>query len=193
MNSPLFNPDVERALRVAMQAHAGQTRKGGEVPYATHPVHIALILQRLGVDSEVVQAALLHDVVEDCEDWTLERLAQEFSPAVVGWVGELTETKGEPWEVRKRQAVTKVPHMSEEAATIKGADKLHNLQTLVTALEESNDLQSVWKHFHGSPEHTIQIAEELIDALAKRISGPLTDELHATVARLRSLSGLADA
>ncbi len=184
---PLFDPGIEKAIRISMQAHATQTRKGGDIPYASHPVHVALILQRLGCVSEVVQAALLHDVVEDCDDWTLERMARSFPEPVVRWVGELTETKGEPWEVRKRQAVDKVPGMSTEAATIKGADKLHNLQTLVHALEAVDDPETVWDHFHGSPERTLALSEDLIEALGARIPEPLHTALRSTVQRLRAL------
>lgn len=185
MHSPLFDPGIEKAIRISMQAHAEQTRKGTDVPYASHPVHVAVILLRLGCSSQVVQAALLHDVVEDCEDWTLERMARSFPQTVVRWVGELTETKGQPWEIRKQQAVDKVPAMSCEAATIKGADKLHNLQTLVHALESAQDPDAVWSHFHGSPERTLALSEDLVAALADRIPEPLVAALRATLEQLR--------
>ena len=43
----MFSPGVERALRIAVEAHAGQVRKGdGETPYVTHPMHVALLLTR---------------------------------------------------------------------------------------------------------------------------------------------------
>ena len=57
---------VARALAMAADAHAGQTRKSGD-PYITHPIQVAQIVRSWGMDIESVCAALLHDVVEDCD------------------------------------------------------------------------------------------------------------------------------
>jgi len=56
--------DVERAFVVAEKAHTGQLRKSGDA-YITHPVAVANILAELGLTSEAIIAALLHDTVED--------------------------------------------------------------------------------------------------------------------------------
>ncbi|MCA9299190.1 MAG: bifunctional (p)ppGpp synthetase/guanosine-3',5'-bis(diphosphate) 3'-pyrophosphohydrolase, partial [Phycisphaerales bacterium] len=61
----MYSPAVERALAVAIEAHARHVRKGNGDPYAVHPVHMAMLLARLGLDDVTVQAALLHDVAED--------------------------------------------------------------------------------------------------------------------------------
>ena len=47
--------------------HRGQTRKGSDLPYLVHPFAVAMILDRLGFDEDVVIAGLLHDAVEDTE------------------------------------------------------------------------------------------------------------------------------
>ena len=62
---------VDRAYRVAEEAHRGQVRNSGD-PYIVHPLAVACILVELGMDSECIAAGLLHDVVEDT-DWTLPR------------------------------------------------------------------------------------------------------------------------
>ena len=54
---------IERAYEVALAAHAGQTRKSGE-PYINHPMSVATIVARQGLDDTTVAAALLHDAVE---------------------------------------------------------------------------------------------------------------------------------
>ena len=67
------------AYELAAKAHANQVRSSGE-PYITHPVAVAYILLELGMDTDTICAALLHDVVEDT-DVTLEELKkniQEF-------------------------------------------------------------------------------------------------------------------
>ena len=88
-----FSPDVERALRVACAAHAKQFRKDGRTPYFLHPVHVALILARWGADAVTLQAGILHDVVEDCAEWTAERLREEFGASVADVVADVTEDK----------------------------------------------------------------------------------------------------
>ena len=55
---------IEKAYKVAYSAHEGQKRKSGE-PYIIHPLCVAIILADLELDKETIEAALLHDVVED--------------------------------------------------------------------------------------------------------------------------------
>ena len=167
-----------------MEAHAGQTRKGSEIPYITHPVHVAMILARHGAPDVVLQAALLHDVVEDCDAWTVERLEAEFGADVAAIVSELTEEKGLAWEERKQAAVDHVPHMSEGAALVKAADKLHNLSTLLGDLEEARHPDEVWRHFSRDARQTIDLAGRLATALGERLPGSLTDALGEALARL---------
>ena len=66
---------IKKAYAIAREAHEGQFRCSGE-PYIIHPVQVAKILYGLGMDSESMIAALLHDVVEDT-DMTFEQLAAE--------------------------------------------------------------------------------------------------------------------
>ncbi|EDM56177.1 guanosine-3,5-bis(diphosphate) 3-pyrophosphohydrolase [Vibrio parahaemolyticus AQ3810] len=79
----LTEPQIE-ALRqsyvVARDAHEGQTRSSGE-PYIIHPVAVARILAEMRLDIETLQAALLHDVIEDC-DVTKEDLEEKFGNTV---------------------------------------------------------------------------------------------------------------
>ena len=57
---------VTKAYNFAKRLHGTQTRKDG-TPYIGHPVDVALILAKLNFDENVVSAAMLHDVVEDCD------------------------------------------------------------------------------------------------------------------------------
>jgi (p)ppGpp synthase/HD superfamily hydrolase len=63
----LFSSRIDLAIRVASVAHALDVRKGTELPYIAHPVHVALLLERDGWPEQVVIAGYLHDVVEDLE------------------------------------------------------------------------------------------------------------------------------
>jgi (p)ppGpp synthase/HD superfamily hydrolase len=185
----MFSPDVERALRAAIAGHEGQMRKGLEpTPYVTHPIHVALLLARLGFDDAIVQAGLLHDVVEDCDGWTIERVRAEFGERVSSIVAELTEDKSKSWEERKRSGIDRVASMSEGALTVKAADKLHNLESLVRDLEAAQDRERVWKKFKGGRERTLAMSSELVEALAPRVDARLADALRAANANLERLA-----
>ena len=81
---------LERALAIALAAHAGQTDKGG-APYVTHPLRMMAGMP----DGEAQIVALLHDVVEK-SDWTLARLeAEGFADVVLAGVDALTRRDGE--------------------------------------------------------------------------------------------------
>lgn len=181
----MFSADVERAIRTAIEAHDGQVRKGTErVPYATHPVHVALMLVRLGANTVAVQAGLLHDVVEDCDDWTYERIAEEFGEPVAEVVAELTEDKSMSWAERKQDAIDHAPDLSEEAILVKACDKLHNLRSLARDLEAAEDVEMVWRHFRGGKERTLETARDLIEALSPRVPDGLEADLRDALARL---------
>ncbi len=185
----MFSPAVERALRAAVSAHEGQLRKGLEpVPYVTHSFHVALILARAGLDEVVLQAALLHDVVEDCEGWSLARVEREFGPDVRQIVAELTEDKTQTWHERKQGGIEKIASMSAPAISIKAADKLHNLATLAADLRAAADPELVWQRFHGGRERTLEMSTRLVAELEPRVQPELARSLREALRELQTLA-----
>jgi (p)ppGpp synthase/HD superfamily hydrolase len=185
----MFDSGTERAIRAALAAHAGQTRKGDEdMPYAVHPLHVALLLARLGMPARVVQAALLHDVVEDCAGWSVARVGHEFGADVARIVGELTEDKSKSWEERKRTQVEHVPALSPDALSVKAADKLHNLRTLAGDLRAAADPDVIWRRFRGGRERTLSTSSALVDALAQRCDVRLAAELRDALQDLEQVA-----
>jgi (p)ppGpp synthase/HD superfamily hydrolase len=174
----MYSNGIERALATAIAAHDGQTRKGKGHPYVVHPIHVAMILTRLGVEERVVQAGLLHDVVEDCDGWTIERVEREFGPRVASIVDEVSEDKSKTWEERKREGIAHARSMSSEAATVKAVDKLHNLASLREALASAQDPDEIWARFNGGRERTLAVATELVGALAERVQPALSRALR---------------
>jgi (p)ppGpp synthase/HD superfamily hydrolase len=169
-------------LRVCIEAHTGQVRKGGDcLPYAVHPLQVGLLLARLGHEDEVVQAGLLHDVVEDCPGWSLERVEREFGARVAAIVGELTEDKSKSWEERKLDGIARVAGMSPQAACVKAGDKLHNLESLLAELRANSDHPAVWKRFRGGRERSLFLSHELVEALAARIDAKLARALRSAL------------
>ncbi|XP_069899400.1 guanosine-3',5'-bis(diphosphate) 3'-pyrophosphohydrolase MESH1 isoform X1 [Dipodomys merriami] len=120
------------AADFAARKHRGQRRKDPEgTPYINHPIGVARILAlEAGVtDTAVLQAALLHDTVEDT-DTTPEELELRFGAQVRRLVEEVTDDKALPKAERKRLQVERAPHGSPGARLLKLADKLHNLRDL---------------------------------------------------------------
>ncbi len=77
-NSNLIN----RALKTAAKYHDGQTRKGTDVPYITHPIEVSRILQKHGMNEDVIAAGLLHDILEDTE-MTEDELKEKFGTRIL--------------------------------------------------------------------------------------------------------------
>jgi len=115
--------------------HKDQRRKDkDETPYINHPIGVANYLTEAGVtDIEVIQAALLHDTVEDT-DTTIQELEQIFGSKVASIVGEVTDEKGLEKKERKRLQIIHARHASKQAKLVKLADKLYNIKDLERCL-----------------------------------------------------------
>ena len=124
---------IERAYTLAEQAHGGQRRRSGE-PYICHPLSVAQILVELGMDSESIAAALMHDVAEDTPV-TIAEIKQKFGPEVallVDGVTKLTQIKFSNVEDRQAENLRKMLlAMSQDVRVmiIKLCDRLHNMRT----------------------------------------------------------------
>jgi len=120
----------------AAKKHKLQKRKDPEgTPYINHPIGVARNLTEEGgvEDLDIIQAALLHDCVEDT-DTTFEELEFHFGPVVTGIVREVTDQKEIPKAERKRLQVLNAPKLSKSAKTLRMADKIYNLRDQIRAL-----------------------------------------------------------
>ncbi len=123
--------DVERAFLVAQKAHEGQLRKSGEL-YITHPVAVAKILAELGLNSETIIAALLHDTVEDTP-YSLKELRRDFGDEITALVDGVTKldrlTYGPTAEAETVRKMVVAMSRDIRVLVIKLADRLHNART----------------------------------------------------------------
>ena len=122
-------PVLRRATGFAAWKHAGQMRKGeGNIPYIHHPIEVTAILAEVGgvTDLDVLQAALLHDTIEDTPTKS-EELETHFGARVCAIVLEVTDDKTLKKHVRKATQVEHAPHLSKDAQALKLADKISNV------------------------------------------------------------------
>jgi (p)ppGpp synthase/HD superfamily hydrolase len=118
-----------RALNFAAHKHRDQRRKGNhQAPYINHPIEVATLLATYGgiTDVAVLQAAILHDTIEDT-DTTAEELEREFGADVTALVLEMTDDMSMPSGERKRHQAARAPGLSSRAKCIKLADKIANV------------------------------------------------------------------
>ena len=135
---------VDAAYDFARDAHDGVSRKSGE-PYITHPVAVAVILAKLGMDTESLMAGLLHDTVEDVEGVTFETIEARFGPDVRRIVeGETKVSKlskqgsqqaeiahsGRDMQAENLRQMLVAMTADIRIIVVKLADRLHNMRTL---------------------------------------------------------------
>ena len=123
---------IERAYDVAAYWHQGQKRKSGD-PYITHPLAVATILADLGMNTETICAALLHDTVDDTP-YTLVELRGEFGEdiaAMVDGVTKLDKVKyGESAEAETIRKLVVAGTRDVRVWVIQFACRLHDMRTL---------------------------------------------------------------
>ncbi|CAG8489308.1 12405_t:CDS:10 [Ambispora gerdemannii] len=135
-------------LDFSAKKHSFQRRKDPQqTPYINHPIGVAKILTDAGIDDlATIQAAILHDTVEDT-DTSFEELELHFGKEVRDLVEECTDDKSLPRLDRKRLQIESTPHKSNKAKAIKLADKLNNLRDLVRATPIGWSIQRVQEYF----------------------------------------------
>lgn len=116
--------------------HFGQFRKNSKIPYVVHPIRVMIILWKHGVrDYDVLTAAVLHDVLEDC-DVNHRRFYKRFGSWIYYVVKECSNryihnrypNKTRAW--RKAMEVKRIGDCSEEVQSIKVADAIDNLKSI---------------------------------------------------------------
>ena len=160
---------LDAALQFATEKHAGQTRIGG-APYISHPVAVAKLLGEAGYDEEYQIAGLFHDLLEDT-DATCEEIAVYGSPEILEAVKLLTKKKC--YVMSEYIAGIKNNKM---AFAVKGADRLHNLQSAFYADEKFKR-----KYIRESLEWYTAFDERIPDAIKQlkaTLEEPLTDSME---------------
>ena len=183
-------PRIEAAYELAKKAHEGQVRSSGE-PYISHPIAVAVILVGLGMDSDTIIGALLHDVVEDTSV-TLEDIEKQFGADVAELVDGVTKLANIPYSSRAEQQAENVRKMllamakDVRVVIIKLADRLHNMRTLDFRIPEKQRVKSLeTMEIYAPLAHRLgirSVKEELEDLSLKHLDPVAYHEIEQQLA-----------
>ena len=135
-NKPGDRELIDKAFRIANEAHWNMRRKSGE-PYVIHPISVAKIVNmEIGLGARSIAVALLHDVVEDT-DYSLEDVERDFGPKIASLIDGLTKISGtynkeNSSSLQAENFRKMLLTLSDDLRVIliKIADRLHNMRTL---------------------------------------------------------------
>ncbi len=182
---------VEKAYKVAYDAHRDQKRKSGE-PYIIHPLCVAIILAELELDKETIAAGLLHDVLEDTTI-SYDEMKAQFGEEVVLLVDGVTKLTNINWahdkvEVQAENLRKMFLAMAKDIRVIliKLADRLHNMRTLqyqtpakqIEKARETMDIYAPIAHRLGISK----IKVELDDLSLKYLEPDVYNDLASKIA-----------
>ena len=153
---------IERAYEFAAKAHEGQTRKSGE-PYIEHPLHVAMILANLQLDSSSLAAALLHDVEENCGIENSE-IVDKFGPEIAKLVDATTKLG--------KLSLQTTDESTKRGAALRGASQAENLRKMLVAMAE--DLRVVFIKL-ADRMHNMRTLQSLTTEQQLRISRETLD------------------
>lgn len=140
---------LSEAVAFAAKMHDGMLRKGKNIPYIVHPMEVAAIAAALTEDEDVLCAAVLHDVMEDC-GVSAEELDLRFGARVAQLVQSETQLcDGDccaSWEKRKRCALTHIAQGDRAVKIIALSDKLSNMRAIRRDFDQNGD--ALFDRFH---------------------------------------------
>ena len=180
---------VNKAINWAIKYHGEQKRKSGE-PYYTHPLEVAHIVSKCNPKTNVIVAAILHDIVEDTEV-TFCMVFHSFGQRIADMVNRLTRYRpdGTKWSV-EQMLDNAYAYQDHEVLLIKVADRLHNMQTLGAMSEaKQNRIAMETLQEITACATNIEIHKELVLLAAKIIKPDLCstfDKIYSKIPSYRS-------
>lgn len=155
---------LDFAQEFAVRAHEGQLRKGGDVPYISHPLAVADRLWHIYRREDLAIAGLLHDVVEDTPI-TIGAISKLFGPYIAALVAAVTKVPGRGMAL----PVGVLSDQDRDVLRLKGADLYSNL------VDTANDVDKgkyVWNRF-ASGRGKIEVWASEIALVGQLVKGPL--------------------
>jgi (p)ppGpp synthase/HD superfamily hydrolase len=171
---PNRNSDFIYALSWANEKHWNQKRKGTDIPYISHLMAVTALVMEAGGSKEEVVAALLHDVIEDCEDVEQADIEERFGERVTEIVlalsdADIREGEEKPeWKIRKEKYIAHLTECTDQSVLIVSlADKLHNARSILADLHDPLVGADVWSRFNAGSEEQLWYYRLLVSVFDK--------------------------
>lgn len=186
---------IHKAFDFAAIAHQGQTRKDPDItiPYFSHLAGVAQILAEHGFSEDVVIAGVLHDLIEDVIDKghpDYENKAKgEFGEDVYSLVDWVSQRKKDQdgnkiaWEIRGLAYIDRLNDAPNDAKAISCADKIHNMQSIILAIERG---VPIWDHLKASRDTQIHKFQSLHTMISSSWKHPIVDDLQKHIELLKT-------
>jgi (p)ppGpp synthase/HD superfamily hydrolase len=180
----------------ATRLHAGQARKGSDIPYVSHLLSVAALVLEFGGSNEQAIAALLHDAKEDQSHGNPHRLrdeiARRFGNDVLSIVEACTDTDQEPkpdWLFRKQRYIDRLHQEHESVLLVATADKLHNARSMLADHRILGD--ALWSRFNAPREQQLWYLQSVVELVRGRVPPAMLAELEQVVEQLQGASNVA--
>lgn len=178
----LDNEQITSTVEFVKKVFEWKTSKLNWDPAANHSIGVAAILSKYNVSEQNIIVWLLHDVIEDVENWEIKLREQWYSDQVISLVKELSENKNLSWKERKMQYLEHLKWASSDIKIISAADKLYNTRSFLDDYLIEQD--AMWNKFNAGKDEQIQLLKNYITALKSNFSHPIIDELEQVIKRL---------
>ncbi len=182
---------IDRAVDYAREKHKDQIRKDGS-PYIIHPLAVAEIVAEMGLDTDAILGALLHDCIEDT-DASHDDIARLFGPTVAELVEGVTKLTRVEYSTREEQQMENLRKMfmamskDIRVILIKIADRLHNTRTMqyqspekqISKCQENMDIYAPLAHRLGMQKIKWELEDTSLKYLDPKGYAELMDYLNA--------------
>jgi len=194
-----YSDAINHAFAFAAKHHDRQVRKGTKLPYLTHPANVAVILTRYGCDERTVVAGILHDVVEDSvsegftQEMLAQRIGQKFGDDVLATALAVTYRRVDDDGVelsadeRKEDYLERLAKADDAARWVCAADKVHDVNSMLSDLRRTVDPHSVWSRLSGGRAASVKWFRDVLNRLEEvGFHEPIVEELRTAVSALES-------
>lgn len=182
----IFTSRINEAIKLASHLHRDHVRKDKQLtPYISHLVSVAMLLQTVTDDEDIIIAGLMHDSLEDVPDYSYENLVSDCGNRVADIVKHVTEPLDAnkrddeqlPWLERKEKYLENLRAGSIESAMVSACDKIHNTESFIQDM--LHEKEEFLERFHSSLRNKLWFHEQVLLIVEEKLG-----KNHALVVRL---------
>jgi len=174
------------AIDFVTMAHNGQIRKTNGMPKIVHLYGTAMLLSSYNYSEDLIIAGLLHDLAEDCKEYSISFIEEKFGKNVARYVSDVTEPdKSIEWKQRKLIHIEHLKKSIYESKVLCSADKINNLYSLENDINIQGE--DVWKKFNASKSDVCWYYSSMCDSILsgyENMDIPIFNQLKSIVNRV---------